>query len=485
VKRLHWIILRRLPGPFLGWLGTLMFLLVMQFLIRWLPEIAGKGIPVTVILELIVYNLAYMVVLAVPMSVLLAALMTFGGLAESQYYAVIKSTGISFSQLVWPTLVVGLLVTGGMMYFNNIMLPEANHRASLLWKDIRTKRPGFDLQPGVFYSGVDDYSILVGDRPEGTNRLYDVTIYDYTQGRNQQAVIKASHGRLQPSATGESITLILFDGEMHRPRPGSGQRTSRYERLSFDRHQLRLDLSEFVFERSEEGDRRSDRTMPTSTMIHIVDSLATQRDSQIVNVRSNLLEYVRLDPDLSLSDLPEPRDPATDASATALDTTAVPTSYAGLRGLTASQQHVVAGDALQEARSAQSIARSASRTLEWKTKRIQRYRVEIYKKFSIAVACLIFMFIGAPLGLSIRRGGLATIGAVALGIFMFYWVTLVQGEKLADRGLLEPWVGMWIANAIMVVVGLWLVTYVILDLRATPPLRTRLWMWIKSIFGRS
>ena len=484
MKRLHWIILRRLPGPFLGWLGTLMFLLVMQFLIRWLPEIAGKGIPTTVILELIVYNLAYMIVLAVPMSVLLAALMTFGGLAESQYYAVIKSTGISFSQLVWPTLVVGLLVTGGMTYFNNVMLPEANHRASMLWSDIRTKRPGFDLQPGVFYSGVDDYSILVRDRPEGSNQLYDVTIYDYTDGRSKQAVIKASRGRLDPGPDGSYITLVLFDGEMHRPLP-AGRATSedRYERLSFQRHQLRLDLSEFVFQRSDENDRRSDRTMPTSVMVGVVDSLSARLDSQRVALRDRMDEAIAIDSTLRDRPLPDRLDADRYDDIHRIDTMAVPTPYIGLRTLAASQQRAVVGEALQGARSAQSTARSMVRTMTWKDQRIRRYRVEIYKKFSIALACLIFMFIGAPLGLSIRRGGLATIGAVALGIFMFYWVTLVQGEKLADRGMLEPWLGMWIANAIMITVGIWLVTYIIMDLRATPPLRTRLWQWLRSLIS--
>jgi len=112
--------------------------------------------------------------------------------------------------------------------------------------------------------------------------------------------------------------------------------------------------------------------------------------------------------------------------------------------------------------------------------RIRSYRVEIYKKFSIALACIVFMFIGAPLGLTLRRGGLATIGAVALGIFMFYWVTLVQGEKLSERGFFPPWLGMWIANLIMSGVGIWLIVYVVLDLGATPPLRRRLWNWLTS-----
>ncbi|RMF54733.1 MAG: LptF/LptG family permease, partial [Bacteroidetes bacterium] len=128
MTRFHRMVLRLLPGPFLGWLATLMFLLLMQFLIRYLPDLVGKGLPLGVVLELIVYNLAYMVVLAVPMSVLIATLMTFGRLAETKAYAVIKGAGVSFPQLVWPVLVAGLVVAGAMWHFNNVILPEANFR---------------------------------------------------------------------------------------------------------------------------------------------------------------------------------------------------------------------------------------------------------------------------------------------------------------------------------------------------------------------
>jgi lipopolysaccharide export system permease protein len=483
MRRLHWLILKRLPGPFFGWLGTLMFLLLMQFLIRWLPEIAGKGIPLPVILELIAYNLAYMVVLAVPMSVLLASLMAFGSLAESQYYAVIKSTGISFGQIVWPALIVSALITGGMTYFNAVLLPEANYRARHLWQDIRSKRPGFEIRPGVFYGGVEDYSILVGNRPEGTNRLSDITIYDYTRGRRRQAVIKAERGFIQSSAGGTTLTLVLRDGEMHRSLPpDANQPSERYERLSFDRHAIRFDLSDFAFKRSRpDDDRRSDRTMRTATMLAEVDSLRQEIDEE----RRGLREQMRilLTPDSTASGesaamaLPDP------STAGASDTTVPPTRYTAFSGLTTSARIRLASLSLRTARSAKSEARDVARSTSWRSKRIQRYRVEIYKKFSIAVACLIFMFIGAPLGLSIRRGGLATIGGIALGIFMFYWVTLVQGEKLADRGLLPPWLGMWIANVIMLAVGIWMTVYVVLDLRATPPLRRRLVQWAGSLIG--
>jgi lipopolysaccharide export system permease protein len=477
LRRLHWLILRRLPGPFLGWLGILMFLLLMQFLIRWLPEIAGKGIPVLVIVELIVYNLAYMVVLAVPMSVLLAALMAFGGLAESKYYTVIKSTGIAFEQIVWPALLVSLMVCGGLLYFNTFMLPEANFRARQIWEDIRNKRPGFELQPGVFYDGVDDYSILVQDRPDGTNRLLDVTIYDYTRGRDEQAVIKAERGRITSQAGGARMTLTLFDGEMHRRlQPQSPKADSRYEQLRFNRHVLHFDLSDAVFRRSESDDTgRSTRTTPIFDLLQIEDSLQTDIQGRYRNladeVRSHLLTGHGLGTSL-------PPDSAWIQSPDTLSGR----SLLGLANLNRDAVKDVVSTAALRARSLQSEVEDTQRDTKWKAERLRSYQVEIHKKFSIAVACFIFMLIGAPLGLALRRGGLATIGVIALGIFMFYWVTLVQGEKLSERGFFPPWIGMWIANLVMSTGSVWLLLYIVLDLGATPPLRTRLWTWLTSKF---
>ncbi|WP_103019977.1 LptF/LptG family permease [Salinibacter altiplanensis] len=474
LRRLHWIVLRRLPGPFFGWLGTLMFLLLMQFLIRWLPEIAGKGIPVPVIIELIAYNLAYMVVLAVPMSVLLAALMAFGELAESQYYTVIKSTGISFGQIVWPTLVVALLLMGGMLYFNNVMLPEANHRARQLWSDIRGKRPGFELRSGIFYEDLEDYSILVRDRPSGTNDLIDVTIYDYTQGRDRQAVIKAERGVITSNDGGARLTLTLRNGEMHRPLPAdASNRSERYERLTFDRHRIQFTLSNAVFRRSTSGETsRSTRTMRTPQLLATLDSLKALRDEKYQSLYEQTQDQ--------LSPWP-PDSAATDTSAPAPVAPTHSSPYLALADLDDGARRSVVSPAVQNARSAQSTIQNIQRDTKWQTQRIRSYQVEFYKKFSIALACLIFMIVGAPLGLALRRGGLATIGAVALGIFMFYWVTLVQGEKLAERGFFPPWLGMWIANFLMSGAGLWLILYVVLDLGATPPLRRRLWDWLRSL----
>lgn len=463
------MILRMLPGPFFGWLGTLMFLLLMQFLIRYLPDIAGRGLPLWVIIELIAYNLAYMMVLAVPMSALLTSLMAFGRLAESNAYAVIKNSGISLPQLLWPVLIVGILLTGGMNYFNNVVLPEANFRARNLWQDIRTKRPDFELQPGIFYEGIQDYSIRVLDLNPETGQLSDITIFDYTEGTQRRATIKAEQGYLK--AYGLYADLILERGEIHRLIQASGIDTKeRYERLGFDRYRLRLDLSEFAFERSDPGEGyRSDRTTPTTKMIRFVDSLEVSIAGHKERLQ-NIGMALQADSNWIAAPTDEPMPlaaPATDDTVKSLIKRAVVTD------LEWRVQQRIYDNALEQARKSRSEVDDLRRTIVWETQRADRYRVEIHKKYSIALACLIFMLIGAPLGLSIRRGGLGTVGGLALAIFMFYWITLVQGEKLADRGHLIPWVGMWAANILMVLIGLWLILYVALDLRATPPLRKR------------
>lgn len=456
MKQLHRITLSMLPGPFLGWFGTLMFLLVLQFLIKYLPDLVGKGLSLGLLLELISYNLAYMVVLAVPMATLIATIMVFGRLAESNAYQVIKSAGISLLQLTWPLLIVGLLLTSGMMYFNNLILPEANHRARTLWIDIQRKKPGFQLQPGVFYEGIEGYSLLVQHRDPRTNTLQDITIYDYRHS-GEQVVLKAQQGMLQPIANGRFIDLILENGEIHRLRRFEGQ--ERYERLAFARYRLRLDLSDFVFTRSQEESYRTDRTTPTPQMLALVDSMAIEVQQNRARLRQLLLRVLDDTARVTYTF----RTPL-------LSDTARCTTRLALCGLSEMQQATLYDRALQQMRRLQSEIEDLQRSIQWTERRADRYRVEIHKKVSIAVACLIFVLIGMPLGLSVRRGGLGLAGGLALAIFLFYWVTLVQGEKLADRGYLAPWIGMWLPNLVMGLLGLALVVYVSFDLRITRPL---------------
>ncbi len=470
MKQFHRMILRMLPGPFAAWLIVLLFLLVMQFLIKYLPQLVGKGLPFPVIGELILYNLAYMLVLAVPMAALIATLMAFGRLAESNAYVVIKSSGVSFPQLVWPVYVVGILLTAVMWVFNTSIHPEANFRARNLWQDIRTAKPGFDLQAGVFYDGIEDYRILVGDiPPDQPNELIDVTIFDYTEGARFRTDIHASRGYLEPITDGNTLNLVLFDGEVHRKRPPGSGRQDRYERLGFDRHLMRISLEDLTFNRTDPTQgRRTDRTMPSSEMIALVDSLEVTVDRG----RSTLTDILT---DLGTGALThrEIGFPVRDDAQIAFQTT-VPNRA----GADAGNLQDRSGQSLAERerndfivrsiRSARMRAETTRRDMIWASDQADRYRVEIHKKYSIAIACLIFMMIGAPIGLYIRKGGLGTAAAMAVGIFMFHWVSLANGEKFADRGLLEPWLGMWLADIVTGLIAIWLTFVVWRDLRTIP-----------------
>jgi len=449
-----------LPGPILASLSMLMFLLVMQFLMKFLPRLVGKDLPIGVFFELIAYNLAYMFVLAVPMAVLIATLMTFGKLVDSNAYAVIKSSGVSFPQLVWPVLAFGLLTAAAMIPFNNEVLPEANFRAKNLWTSIRAAKPGFDLKPGVFYDDIDRYKIRV-DRIDSSdaNVIHGVTIYDYSDGQRYRAEILAENGRLQSTPDGTMLKVELFNGQLHRRRPpGSGAR-DRYEEMSFDRYRLQISTVDLKFDRSDPtSGSRNDRSMPSRVMMAKVDSLDTMRGDETRKLKQGVALLG------TGGDTPLLSTPAR------FLTSGVRTDAAALpRGRTQFSGRDLHDIAMQQARNAQSQIERSRYNIEWTRREADQMRVEIHKKNSIAIACLIFVLIGAPLGLAIRRGGLGVAATAALAIFLFYWVTLVMGEKLADEGKLEPWIGMWAGNVVTGIVGIVVLLYIAFDLRAVRP----------------
>lgn len=455
----HRMILRMLPGPIIGSLALLMFLLVMQFLMKYLPDLVGKGLPPLVVVELISYNLAYMLVLAVPMSILIASLLGFAKLVNTNAYSVIKSSGVSFLQLVWPVWIVGLVLTGVMWYFNSEILPQANFRARNLWSDIRIAKPGFDLKPGIFYNGISQYSIFVGEVLTGDlTDLRDIIIYDYSDGVRYRKDISARKGRITSALDGRSITLMLFDGEIHRSRPPGGESENRYERLSFARHRLQISIEDLSFERSDPGTgRHNDRTMRSVVMSRLVDSLDIVVANELETL-SRIVSSVGSGRNLDHTDLRRVTDAAARLPVAVREDGAIRPK---------SQTEIKYAAALKLARMDQTKIDHARTNTDWASHKADTYRVEIHKKRSIAVAVFIFMLIGAPLGLVIKRGGFGIAAILAVLIFLFYWVTLVNGEKLADRELLAPWIGMWTGNIVTGLIGVGLMIYVAMDRRAT------------------
>lgn len=455
VSRLHWTLLRSLPLPFVAAFGTLMFLLLLQFLIAYLPDLVGRGLPLWALAELVAYSLAYMVTLAVPMAWLIALLAAFGRMSESRAYLVVKSAGVSLPRLAWPVFVVGAGLAAGMGYFNNEMLPEANHRMNGLWRDIRVSRPTFALTPGEFYTGIAGYAIRAEALPpDQPGLLQGVTVFETRGADGAQAVVTAARARLEMQG-GTRLTMRLEDGEVHRrggtANGGSGES---YERLAFARYRIAFDLeglTGFARRQQTDGDgSRTDRSMRTSAMLAVVDSLDALADARADSTAALLARLGR------------PPDASTDRAPLALaadSAAAAPTIGAGravLDGLADADRALVYGLAQERARAVRQAADASASADRWDGQRTDRFRVEIYKKNSIALACLVFVLVGVPLGLSVARAGVGLVATLAVFVFLFYWISLVQGEKLADRGLLSPVVGMWAANVIIGVLGVYL-----------------------------
>jgi len=421
-------LLRAHIGPFAFSLCTLMFLFVLQFVMKFVDQLIGKGLSAWVIIELIALSLAWMVVLAVPMSVLVATLMAFGDLSSKNEITAMKASGMSIYRMIAPIAAAAAVIALLLVWFNNYVLPEANHQAKTLMIDIRKKKPTLNLVQGLFSQDISGYSILVHKTFENSNDLEGVTLYDYTNP-NTNVLITAEQGTISFSADYRKIILDLQRGEIHEL---DLQKMSAYRKLRFQNHRIVMNAEGFEFERSSEGAfARGDRELSASVMAQIVDSLFKEKRG----LEDQLQKSIADDMERTIKGTPS----------------AFP--YGG-GSLPASEGPTAA--ALLKARSMSAYITNDISRIEFLDRQADQYLVEIYKKYSIPAACIVFILIGAPLGIMSRRGGFGIAATLSLGFFLFYWAFLIGGEKLADRDITSPFIGMWSANILLGILGIYL-----------------------------
>jgi lipopolysaccharide export system permease protein len=431
-----------------------MFLLLMQFLILYIDRLIGKGLPLGIIVELILTNLAYMVVLAAPMAVLVASLMAFGKFTELNELTALRAAGINPIHTINPVLVAATILSFFLIWFSNDVLPDSNQRARSLFLDIRTKKPGFDLKENEFYDGIEGYIFLVKNITNESDSLNNVTLFQEASSTRDEAIIRAQRGHLK-SSNDETITLYLYDGSVLRylTRYDDGKRTKVLEETEFKRHRISFDLSEMAFSRSNpEKHSRNDRTMDIKAMMAVTDTLANEIKSEKENIYSQHTFE-------SLSDPKEIKNTPRNISP---QPTVSDTSYAS-RYLILSEypslleQREVYTGALRELRSYRSSYESLQVNANWRINRIAQYWVEIHKKISLPLACIIFVLIGAPIGMYSKKGNLGYAALIGTVFLTFFWISVIQGEKLADRLFISPFTGMWFANILLGVIGTFMV----------------------------
>ncbi|MEJ5261649.1 MAG: LptF/LptG family permease [Ignavibacterium sp.] len=418
---LYRYILRNHFIPFLFSLITLICIFLLQFLMKFADRMVGKGLDAWIITKLIVFNLSWMVVLVVPMATLVATLMAFGNMSQNNEVTIMKSSGVSLYRMMFAPIAASVVLSFLLYLFNNEVLPDANHQAKILMSDISRTKPTLSLEPGFFSQEVPNYAILARKIDQNTNILYDLTIYDYSNAMKIN-VVTAKKGKIFFSANQTKLIMALEDGEIHE---SDVENTTMYRKLRFEKHKIAMNADLFSFQQSGPTSR-GERELSVEDMKYITDSLYQIQASNYKNLESEVNKYILLKDKFPFKPSPVQQQ----------------------------SKSVEKIKNLDRVRTAMNVIVSAYRRVEWTQREIEKYEVEIYKKYAIPAACFVFILIGAPLGIMVRKGGFGVAASISLFFFLLYWAFLIGGEKLSERGIISPFMGMWSANILLFVAGL-------------------------------
>ena len=389
---------------------------------KFADRLVGKGLDGWVITKLIAYNLSWMVVLVVPMASLVATLMAFGNLSQNNEVTIMKSSGISLYKMMFPPFIASIVVAVLLFQFNNDVLPDANHQAKILMSDISRTKPTLSLEPGFFSQEVNNYAILVRSIDQKSNWLYQITIYDYSNGAKIN-VVTADSGKIFFSKDQSKLLMDLYNGEIHE---SDVQNTTMYRKLEFEKHIITMDGDQFSFQQSGPTSR-GERELSVYDMRIITDSITAVLNGNISSFKKEVNRHLFID---SIKIKNE------------------------LENNLGKSPELVYLRAIDKVRTVKNIVMSNFNRVEWSKRELEKYEVEIYKKYALPGACIIFMLIGAPLGVMVRKGGFGVAAGISLFFFLIYWAFLIGVEKLSERGLFSPFIGMWAANIVLGAIGI-------------------------------
>ncbi len=497
MKKLHLLILRSFIGPFFLIFFIVLFVLLVQFLWRYIDELVGKGLDTKTIAELMLYISASLVPMALPLSILMASLMTFGNLGERYELTAIKASGISLQRIMRPLVMVVLILSIGDFFFANNVLPYANLQMRSLLYDIRQQRPELQIKPGEFNSLIDGYSIRVKNKDPKTNVLYGLTIYDHSAGKGNTSVTLADSGTMVVTANDKHLIITLYNGHSYSELFDSKkpQKTQSYPHRydKFKEQQIIIELKGFGLQRTDQSLFKSHYSMLNLKQLrYYIDSLSLEIDEKndqlyrslhhdyfkMRNVKSNRTERqsVALDEPRNernaiagnrfqqkkqaLDSLakharkPERNDPQDTISPNISKAiTGLFDSDSLFNTFTLQEKSRITSAALSSARTTKNLVANSHQTMEFKFENLRRYEVEWQRKFTVSIACLLFMFIGAPLGAIIRKGGLGLPMVISVVFFILYYVLSLIGEKLVRSSVWTDEQGMWATSVLFAVFG--------------------------------
>lgn len=496
IKRLHLFILQTFLPLFAMTFFIVLFIVLMQFLWKYIDDLVGKGVSFDVLAELFFYASVSMIPMALPLAILLASLMTFGNLGEKLELTAMKSSGISLIRVMAPLIVLVGGISVGAFFFQNDILPKAQVKMWTLLFSLRQKSPELEIPEGVFYDQIPGYNLFVKQKNNDTGILHDVMIYDNSRGGDNATILLADSARMAMTSGMSHLYLHLFNGEqfenLRDQNVGAGNVPFRRESfldkevlIQFDANFNRLD---------EEGMRKQYVGKNIAQLNHTIDSIGLRLDSIGNNYASDLL--VSAIP-LEINARPTPPATANPASQRAElpGQTAVrpekkvsadkKTEVVNIREMLDNMNPAQATSLIERA---QEISTRRQQDFQYRSmeisdekKTIRRHEIELVKKFTLSVACIVFFFIGAPLGAIIRKGGLGTPLVISVFFFLIYYIIDNTGYKMARDGRWPVYIGMWLSTAILLPVGAYVTWKAMNDSSVFD--KDRYVRWFRRVFG--
>lgn len=416
--------------PFFISLFVLLFVLLTNFLLKAIDKFLGKGLSFFVMIEYILLNLAWILALAVPMAVLIATLMAFGRMSGDNEISALRTSGISYLRILFPSLFFGVIITVIMIWFNNVILPETNHHARLLSGDITRKRPDLDFEVGYFIDALPEYRIMFGGREKDIFK--DILIFNYQKNGNQRT-ITANTGEIETVFNG--VIMRLYNGVIHE----LSYNLEDYREIHFKSYNVLVPVDNLSLNRRD-SKIRSDREMTGKMIKNKINDYEIKISDIFKRINKRIKKEI---PDsISVNNLPFINSQIVKFSASLRDSLGEDnTKYIRTK---------------RRLKNLKNGLNSDFKLISTYEKYISKYKVELYKKYSIPFASLVFVLIGASLGIITRKGGFAMNIALSLGFFVFYWAFLITGEEFADRGELSPFIAMWMPNIVLGILGIYL-----------------------------
>lgn len=437
-----------------------LFIVLMQFLWRFIDDLVGKGLDVGVIGELFFYAALTMVPMALPLAVLLASLMTFGNLGERFELTALKASGISLLRVMAPLMALMGAIAVGAFFFQNDVLPVAQTKMWTLLYSMRQKSPELEIPEGVFYDQIPGYNLFVQSKDRATGTMHDMMIYDMSRGFENSSIILADSGRMAITADKSHLYLKLWSGEQFEnlKDAATAMKNVPYRRESFDLKEIMIRFDSDFNRMDEQGMRSQYVGKNMAELQATIDSVSLKADS----VGRVYGKDLKTTPFLSLNYYDNHWDPTTgrQTSEPAREV-AVPPRFdldSVLRGGSSAQALAALNAGLNIAKQRRGEYEFKSYVLLDDDKTIRRHAIELQKKFTLSFACIVFFFIGAPLGAIIRKGGLGMPLVISVLLFIFYYIIDNTGYKLARDGRWVVWQGMWLSSAVLLPLGV-VVTY--------------------------